>query len=127
MQTLSNIRNCRVVCVSYAENEATFTFNYWEQSNSTVVCNQQILLTFTFIHFGKPPHHKGEKNPYYCLIRCSFLNLAWSRSQYICYKPTCINTHFKNFGPGKTLPFSKYTTKIRCPQLLVWDTTTTCA
>ena len=33
--------------------------------NSTVVRTQQtyfaILLMFTFIHFGKPPHHKGKK------------------------------------------------------------------
>ena len=28
---------------------------------STVVGNQQTLLTFTFIHFGKPLHHKGKK------------------------------------------------------------------
>ena len=40
-----------------------------------------------------------------------FSDLAWSKSQYVYYKPTCIHTHFKNFGPCKTLPFSKYTTK----------------
>ena len=26
-----------------------------------VLCSQQILLTFTFIHFDKPPLHKGKK------------------------------------------------------------------
>ena len=40
-----------------------------------------------------------------------FSDLAWSKSQYVYYRPTCIHTHFKNFGPCKTLPFSKYTTK----------------
>ena len=40
-----------------------------------------------------------------------FSDLAWSKSVYVYYKPTCIHTHFKNFGPCKTLPFSKYTTK----------------
>ena len=32
--------------------------------------------------------------------------------------------HFKNFGPSKTFPFPKYTTKISSPRLPVWDTTT---
>ena len=44
-------------------------------------------------------------------INFFFSDLAWSKSQYIYYRPTCIHTHFKNFGPCKTLPFSKYTTK----------------
>ena len=56
-----------------------------------------------------------------------FSNLAWSKSQYVYYKPKCIHTHFKKFGPGKTLPFSKYTTKISSPRLPVWDTSTICA
>ena len=53
-----------------------------------------------------------------------FSNLAWSKSQGVYYKPTYIHMHFKNFGPGKTFPFSKYTTKISSPRLPVWDTTT---
>ena len=53
-----------------------------------------------------------------------FSNLAWSKSQGVYYKPTCIHMHFKNFGPSKTFPFSKYTTKISSPRLPVWDTTT---
>ena len=55
-----------------------------------------------------------------------FSNLAWSKSQYVYYKRTCIHTHFKNFGLSKTLPFSKYKTKIRSPWLILWDTTTIC-
>ena len=132
--------------------------------NSTVARTQQtyfaILLMFTFIHFDKPPHHKGKKpillfflvkNFIYdlWLVRCSFItceknqltyqnlcsslqinffsNLAWSKSQYIYYKPAYIHTHLKNFGLSKTLLFSKHTTKIRSPWLTVWDTTTICA
>ena len=56
-----------------------------------------------------------------------FSNLAWSKSQYIYYKPANIHTHLKNFGLSKTLLFSKYTKKIRSPWLTVWDTTTICA
>ena len=56
-----------------------------------------------------------------------FSNLAWSKSQCVYYKPMCTDTHFKNFGPSKTLPFSKYTTKISSPRLPVWDTSTICA
>ena len=65
----------------------------------------------------------------YLLINKSFFfpNLAWSKSQYVHDKPTHIHTHFKLFGPGKPLTFSKYTTKISSPQLPVWETTIICA
>ena len=54
-----------------------------------------------------------------------FSNLAWSKYQGVLYyKPTCIHMHLKNFGPSKTFPFPKYTTKISSPRLPVWDTTT---
>ena len=57
-------------------------------------------------------------------ISILFSNLVWRNlSAYINYKPTCIHTHFKNFGPSKSLPFSKYATKISSAWLLVWDTT----
>ena len=57
-------------------------------------------------------------------ISILFSNLVWRNlSAYINYKPTCIHTHFKNFGASKTLPFSKYATKISIAWLLVWDTT----
>ena len=52
-----------------------------------------------------------------------FFSQARRKSQYLHYEPTCINTHFKNFGSSKTLPFSKYATKISSARLLVWDTT----
>ena len=116
------------------------------------------MLTFTFIHFGKPPHHKGKKTHVIgftgqkfhlqlvigqMLIshlwekpsnlsefvksitnQFFFSNLARNKSQGVYYKPTCIHMHFKNFGPSKTSPFSKYTTKISSPRLPAWDTTT---
>ena len=56
-----------------------------------------------------------------------FPNLAWSKSQYVHDKPTYIHTHFKQFGPGKPLTFSKYTTKISSPQLPLGETTIICA
>ena len=42
-------------------------------------------------------------------------------------KLTFIHTHFKKFGPGKTLTVSKYTTKIGSLRLSVWDTAIICA
>ena len=54
--------------------------------DSTVACNQQTLLTFTFIHFGKPQNHKGKKNPCYCTGQKFHLQLVIGQS---CSFVTC--------------------------------------
>ena len=64
---------------------------------------------------------------YFLIKNFFFPNLACSKSQYVHVKPTYIHTHFKQFGPGKPLTFSKYTTKISSPQLPVGETTIICA
>ena len=44
-----------------------------------------------------------------------FFNLVWSVYQYVYDELTYIHTHFKKFGPGRTLTVFKYTTKISIP------------
>ena len=46
---------------------------------------------------------------------------------YVYDEQTYLPTHFKKFGPSKTLTAFKYATKISGPLLPVWDTTILCA
>ena len=51
--------------------------------------------------------HLWEKpsNLYVYYKSIFFSNLAWSKSQGVYYKPTCIHMHFKDVGPSKTYLF----------------------
>ena len=48
--------------------------------NSTVVNNQKTLLTFTFIHFGQPPQHKGKKPMLLFSVVKNFIFILWFKS-----------------------------------------------
>ena len=66
-------------------------------------------------HFSFVKNHLTYQNLCSLSQIIFFLNLVWSVYQYVYDEPTYIHTHFKKFGPGRTLTVSKYTTKISIP------------
>ena len=65
-----------------------FIFNLW-------------LVRWPFLNCEK--NHPTYKDLCILLqILFRFVNLAWSKSQYVYDKQTYLDTHFKRFGPGKT-------------------------
>ena len=70
------------------------TLKSWSFNSS---CNQQTMLTFTSIHFGKSPHHKGKKPIWLFSLVKNFIYDFWLVR---CLCLTCKENHptFQNLG-----------------------------
>ena len=82
----------RMIFTNFHEVQLTSCFQPWSH-DFTVVSNQQTMLIFPFIHFGKPSQHKGKKtqrivftgqkfHPQPVIVQM-FISQLWEKPSYL--------------------------------------------